>query len=213
MCSEMTATRRYTLRRRAERQAGTRARIVEATMSLHASVGPARTTVSMIAERAGVQRHTVYAHFPDETSLLQACSERHLATSPPPEAAAWAAVPAGRERLAAALRDIYGWYGRNHALLGAVLRDAEWHAPTAAILHARFGPIRAGWEAALLGPGDGPERQALLRLALAFEAWRVLCRDGGLAPAAAAAAMAAALAGAGMQAGVDVLPPVASGVR
>jgi AcrR family transcriptional regulator len=65
--------RTYTLKRRAEQQAETRQRIVEAAVDLH-SVGPAFTTISMIAERAGVQRHTVYAHFPDERSLYLACS-------------------------------------------------------------------------------------------------------------------------------------------
>ena len=66
--------RTYTLKRRAEQQAETRRRIVEAAVELHGSVGPALTTISMVAERAGVQRHTLYAHFPDERSLFLACS-------------------------------------------------------------------------------------------------------------------------------------------
>ena len=67
-------SRKYELKRRAERQSETRHRIVAATVELHTSVGPARTTISAIADRAGVQRHTVYAHFPDEQRLFQACS-------------------------------------------------------------------------------------------------------------------------------------------
>ena len=67
-------TRTYTLKRRAEQQMETRRRIVEAAVDLHSSVGPALTSISMVAERAGVQRHTLYAHFPDEKSLFLACS-------------------------------------------------------------------------------------------------------------------------------------------
>ena len=66
--------RRYELKERARRQAETKQRIVEAAVALHTSVGPARTTISAIAERAGVERHTVYAHFPDERTLFRACS-------------------------------------------------------------------------------------------------------------------------------------------
>jgi AcrR family transcriptional regulator len=75
-------TRTYTLKRRAEQQAETRQRIVEAAVELHSSIGPAATTVSMVAERAGVQRHTYYAHFPDERSLAMACSGLALARDP-----------------------------------------------------------------------------------------------------------------------------------
>jgi AcrR family transcriptional regulator len=78
-------SRTYTLKRRAERQAETRRRIVEAAVDLHSSIGPARTTVSMIAERAGVQRHTFYAHFPDERSLFLACSGLTLERDPLPD--------------------------------------------------------------------------------------------------------------------------------
>ena len=81
-------TRAYTLKRRAEKQAETRQRIVEATVDLHSTVGPAKTTISMIADRAGVQRHTVYAHFPDERSLHMACSGLSLERDPLPDAAA-----------------------------------------------------------------------------------------------------------------------------
>jgi len=81
--------RTYTLKRRAEQQEETRRRIVEAAVELHSSLGPARTTISMVAERAGVQRHTLYAHFPDERSLLMACSGLVEERSPPPDATAW----------------------------------------------------------------------------------------------------------------------------
>jgi AcrR family transcriptional regulator len=84
--------RTYTLKRRAEQQADTRRRIVEAAVALHGSVGPASTTLSMVAEKAGVQRHTLYAHFPTERSLLMACSAQSLEQSPLPGAEGWRAI-------------------------------------------------------------------------------------------------------------------------
>src|SRR5215831_15504976 len=99
-------SRTYTLKRRAEQQAETRQRIVEAAVDLHSSVGPALTTISMVAERAGVQRHTLYAHFPDERSLYLACSGLAMERDPPPDAAAWRGIADRRERLAAGLRAI-----------------------------------------------------------------------------------------------------------
>src|SRR5678815_2610442 len=86
--------RTYTLKRRAEQQADTRRRIVEAAVELHGTVGPARTTVSMVADRAGVQRHTFYAHFPDERDLLMACSGLVFERDPLPDAAPWRAIEA-----------------------------------------------------------------------------------------------------------------------
>src|SRR5262245_44190010 len=85
-CIETDMTRTYTMKRRAEQQGETRRRIVEAAVDLHGSVGPAATTFSMIAERAGVQRHTLYAHFPDERSLLMACSGLFEEREPAPDA-------------------------------------------------------------------------------------------------------------------------------
>ena len=82
-------TRSYTLKRRAEQQADTRRRIVEAAVGLHGTIGPAQTSLSMIAERAGVQRHTLYAHFPDERSLFVACSGLVEERDPLPQAAPW----------------------------------------------------------------------------------------------------------------------------
>src|SRR5215475_12843242 len=122
--------RTYTLKRRAEQQAETRRRIVEAAVELHGSVGPARTTVSMVAERAGVQRHTFYAHFPDERSLLLACSGHIFECDPLPDATPWRTIADRRERLRTALVAIYGWYERNAELVASVLRDMEIHSLT-----------------------------------------------------------------------------------
>jgi AcrR family transcriptional regulator len=124
MSSEMSTARTYELKRRAERQQQTRRRIVEAAVELHTMLGPARTTVTSIAERAGVTRPTVYAHFPDDRSLLQACSGHVRETVPPPDPGAWRAISDPVERLETALRDLYGYYERLEPLLENVQRDA-----------------------------------------------------------------------------------------
>src|SRR3954453_15744861 len=119
--------RTYTLKRRAEQQAETRRRIVEAAVDLHGSVGPALTTISMVAERAGVQRHTFYAHFPDERSLLMACSGLAHERDPLPDAAPWRSLDNRHQRLGAGLTALYGWYERNAELSACVLRDVDTH--------------------------------------------------------------------------------------
>jgi AcrR family transcriptional regulator len=186
------STRTYTLRRRAEQQAGTRRRIVEAAVALHASVGPAATTLSMIAERAGVQRHTLYAHFPEEKDLFLACSALTMERDPLPDAEPWRAIAEPRERLRAGLSAIYDWYERNASLAGSVLRDAEHHAPTAEIVEMRFGPYMTSY-AEVLGARLGTKQHAVLRLALSFYTWRSLVRDGGLATGRAAEVMVRAI--------------------
>lgn len=194
MCAAKKApTRSYTLRRRAEQQAETRRRIVEAAMALHGSLGPAFTTFSMVAERAGVQRHTLYAHFPDERSLLLACSAHHLAGDPPPDPRDWAEIADPCARLVAALGAIYAWYDRNEGLVGCVLRDAGHHAALREITEMRFGPRMAAWRASLAPLAEGADGAALLGLALSFQCWRLLAREGGRGSEGAARLMAAAL--------------------
>ncbi|MBZ0149484.1 MAG: TetR/AcrR family transcriptional regulator [Pseudorhodoplanes sp.] len=184
--------RSYTLKKRAEQQAETRQRIVEAALELHGSVGPARTTVSMVAEKAGVQRHTFYAHFPDDRSLLLACSGLHAERDPLPDPEPWRSIAEPEERLRAGLRAIYDWYERNADLAACVLRDAEHHAPVREISELRFGsPMAACGE--VLGAKLNAKQRALLHLALSFFTWRTLVRDGGLKQGAAVAAMVQAI--------------------
>ncbi len=185
-------TRTYTLKRRAEQQAETRQRIVEAAVDLHGSVGPARTTISMIAERAGVQRHTLYAHFPDERSLFVACSGLLEERDPLPDAAAWRGIEDPHERLRTGLRTVYGWYGRNAELVACVLRDAEYHPLTRETGERQFGPVMAACNE-VLGAGLNPAQRAMLRLALSFFSWRTLVREAGLPPDAAIEAMIGAV--------------------
>jgi AcrR family transcriptional regulator len=189
-------TRGYTLGRRAEQQAETRLRIVEAAVGLHGQLGPAHTTLSMVAERAGVQRHTLYAHFPDERSLLMACSGLTMERDPLPDASAWRSIPGRNERLCSGLAALYAWYERNADLAGCVLRDAEFHALTREISELRWSPFMAAYEE-VLGAKLNARQRAMLRLALSYFTWRSLARDGGLKSAAAARAMARAIEGAG----------------
>lgn len=186
-------TRPYTMKRRAEQQAETRRRIVEAAVELHGSVGPALTNTSMVAERAGVQRHTLYAHFPDERSLHLACSGLVAERDPLPDAEPWRGIAERRDRLRVGLRAIYDWYLRNERLATCVLRDAEHHALTREMIDLRIAPHMRAYHD-VLGAGLSPNHQAMLRLMLSFFSWRTLVRDGGLPQAAAVAAAVHAIA-------------------
>jgi AcrR family transcriptional regulator len=179
LCAVNKMARQYTLKRRAVQQAETRQRIVEAAVDLHCTVGPALTSLSMIAERAGVQRHTLYAHFPDERSLFVACSGLAMERDPMPDADPWRLISSQRERLRAGLQAIYQWYDRNEGQAACVLRDAEHHELTREIAETRLGPYFANYRD-VLGKGLGAKQRELLNLALSFHTWRTLVRDGGL---------------------------------
>jgi AcrR family transcriptional regulator len=184
--------RTYILKRRAEQQAATRRRIVEAAVALHGSIGPALTTISMVAERAGIQRHTLYAHFPDERSLFLACSGLAFERAPLPDAEQWRAIEDCRERLRVGLNAIYDWYGRNAKLAACVLRDAEYHELTREMMVLRFGPHMAAYHE-VLGAKLGTKQRAMLRLALSFFTWRTLVHQSGLKQTVAVAAMVQAI--------------------
>lgn len=184
--------RNYTLRRRAESQAETRQRIVDAAIELHSTLGPANTTISMIAERAGVQRHTLYSHFPDERSMLMACSGHSLELDPLPDAAEWRAIADAGERLRTGLRAIYDWYARNESLVACVLRDAETHELVREITALRFGPGVAQWNE-VLGAKLKARQRAMLTLALSYHTWRTLACEAGLRQADAVTSMVQAI--------------------
>ena len=184
--------RTYTLKRRAEQQAKTKRRMVEAAVELHGSIGPALTTISMVAERAGVQRHTFYAHFPDERSLFLACSGLVFARDLLPDAGPWRTIEDPRERQRVGLRAIYDWYERHASLATCVLRDAEYHALTREITELRFGPPMADYRE-VLGAKLNRKQRALLQLALSFFTWRMLARASGLKQGAAVAVMVQAI--------------------
>ena len=172
------------MKRRAERMRETRRRIAEAAVELHKSVGPARTTVSAIAEKAGVQRHTYYAHFPELKDLYQACTAHHLERNPLPDPSLWAEISGPEERLRRALSEVYAWYGGNEALLTNVLRDT----PLDPVLQENNLFLFRLWEAmrdtiADAFEASGERHEALLAaiaLALDLQTWRTLVRQQGL---------------------------------
>jgi AcrR family transcriptional regulator len=175
----MSRRRKYEMKKRAAAQAETRRRIVEAAVELHGTIGPARTSVSAIAELAGVQRHTYYRHFPDERSLFMACSGLDIERNPPPDHERWAAIDDPIERLAIALDQLYAYYTENEPMLSNVTRDAEVHPLTREITQLRAGPVMAAMHR-VLSKGVPQPAQALIGLALQFTTWRSLTRDGGL---------------------------------
>jgi AcrR family transcriptional regulator len=193
-CAIKSMARTYTLKRRAEQQAETRQRIVEAAMDLHGSVGPSRTTFSMVAEKAGVQRHTLYAHFPDERSLLMACSGLSMERHPLPDAAPWREIENRRERLRTGLSEIYRWYERNAAIAACVMRDREFYQPVQEISALRYGPHFHAYHD-VLGATLNETQRAMLHLAVTFATWRALVRESGLTTAAAVDAMVHAIDG------------------
>jgi AcrR family transcriptional regulator len=178
------ATRTYQKKRRAEREAETRLRIVEAIVALHREVGPARTTVSAIAERAGVERLTVYRHFADETAMFQACSSHFATEVPGPDPAAWEEVAEPAERLRRALLAFYDYYRRAEEMLVQVHRDLPRLPALAAVLSPWdefVGGVRQDllerWETS----GEPRVRvSAAIAHALRFETWQSLTRMEGL---------------------------------
>ena len=176
--------RKYEMRRRAERVQETRQRIAEAAMELHETVGPARTTVSAIAEKAGVKRDTYYAHFPELKDLYRACSAHHMERYPLPDPSRWAEISGPEERLTRALSEVYAYFGDNEALLTNVLRDT----PLDPVLQENNIFFFRHWEAmrdtiADAFEASGARREALLAaiaLALDLQTWRTLVRGQGL---------------------------------
>jgi AcrR family transcriptional regulator len=184
----MTTPRPYTKTRRADLEQQTRERITQAALHLHGSLGPARTTISAIAQRADVQRATVYRHFPDEEALFAACSAHWRAQNEPPDLAAWAAIRDPAARLTLALSELYAWYARTHGMLELLIRDL----PLVPAVQSQFGLpayLDAAADVLLAGrPERGATRRqarAALGHAVAFETWLSLVRQQGLASAEA----------------------------
>lgn len=182
--STETRNRRYQLRKRADAMEDTRRRITEAAVELHGSVGPARTTISAIAERAGVQRQTVYRHFPNEAALYAACSQHFYAADRWPDLARWRAIAGPAERLSAALDELYAYYERNDAMLTNVLRDETLVDALLPVLAGFWAYLDDAASALAEGWGvRGGRRSVLLaatRHGVDFHTWRSLTRDGGV---------------------------------
>jgi AcrR family transcriptional regulator len=173
--------RRYTLKRRAEQQAQTRSRIVDAAMALHEELGPKATTISAIAERAGVERLTVYRHFPDDNSLFRACSSRFLELNPPPEPASWETTTDSVARVRAALLAVYRYYRRTESMWTRVYHDLEEVEALKRVMND-FDKYLARVRDDLMGalnpaPARRRELKAVLAHCLLFFTWQSLKRQ------------------------------------
>ena len=197
--STETPKRKYQLRKRAAAMDDTRRRITEAAVELHGSVGPARTTVSAVAERAGVQRHTVYRHFPTEDDLFAACSSHFVEQHPFPDIGASRGEADPGARLEAALGELYDHYADTAYMWRNIFRDAELvpsipkaMAPFERQLDEVVRLLASGW-------GARGARRALLnaavRHAVDFRTWESLVERGGISSAQGARLMRALVEG------------------
>ena len=182
-------TRPYRMKARAESQQATRQRITESAVALHGTLGPSRTSMSAVAEHAGVRRSTLYRHFPDEAALFEACTGHWMSLNPLPDMDAWAAVSDPRDRLRTALGELYAYYDGAEQMLANVLRDVE----SMESVRRQFAEIVRYMEAArttvLAGRrerGRNADRvRAAVGHAMTFTTWRSLVREQGLAPSVA----------------------------
>lgn len=196
--SGIATAKRYELNQRAQAMADTRRRITRATVELHQTLGPARTSVSEIARRAGVDRVTVYRHFPDDAALFAACSSDFRARNPLPDIARWSKLADPLQRLRRALRDLYSYYEQTEPMLANVIRDAG-HMPA---LRAAGAPRRqwlAQAEQQLAQGWQGNARQIrhAIAIALDFHTWQILVRQRGLSRSQVIRLMLAMVEGAG----------------
>jgi AcrR family transcriptional regulator len=193
--------RPYRKKRRAELEAQTQLRITESAVELHGTLGPSRTSMSAIAERAGVRRSTLYRHFPDEAAVFAACSAHWRAANPAPDLTAWAAIEDPDRRLRTALGELYAYYRRTEGMMVNLYRDAAL-MPTVQRSFSRFAEYVGGAQQTLMAGrrlrGRARERvHAATGHAVAFSTWRSLARDQGLDDAAAAELMCRLVAAAG----------------
>lgn len=170
------------MRKRAEQVAETRQRITEAAMRLHTSIGPANTTISAVAEEAGVTRVTVYRHFPDEEHLFVACSSHWADLHPGPRPEEWREVDGLERRTRLALTELYSWYRDNHADIYPILRDVS--AMPEAFQQALSFQLAGYGEVLVEGSGARGRRRARLRAVAghvtSFWTWRSLAEEQGL---------------------------------
>lgn len=191
--SKVSLARPYRKTKRSLSEAETRQRIVEATVGLHQSVGPAKTTVKAIAERAGVQRATVYKHFPDLEALFAACNAHYYERHPMPDPERWATIASPFERFGVALRALYGWYEETEEMLSVGIRDID--AVPRATREAFFGYFHHVTRSLMAGRSErGRARRrvaAAIGHAISFATWRSLVREGSLSSEEAAELMQA----------------------
>ena len=205
--------RPYRMRRRAELEELTRRRITQSAVELHEELGPARTSIVAIAERAGVRRSTVYRHFPNEEALFDACSSRWRAANPPPDPGAWATIEDPAERTDSALRDLYAFYGRTQRMYSSLLRDEPLAPPVQRRLRDFYRYLDTIEDALMAGRGlrgrAARRTRAAIGHALAFTTWRSLSQEQGLGDPDAVALMCMLVENAARTASALTAPSVA----
>ena len=176
--------RPYRMKRRAELEEQTRRRITESAVALHEERGPAQTSISAIAERAGVRRSTVYRHFPDEDALFAACSSHWRAANPPPDPRSWSSIADVAARTRTALREMYAFYGSTEAMYVSLLRDEPLVPAVERRLRDFHGYVRSIRDDLAAVRGLRGRRAQYVRAAighaLAFPTWRSLTQEQGL---------------------------------
>jgi AcrR family transcriptional regulator len=181
--------RPYRMTRRAELEEQTRRRITASTVELHEQLGPARTSISAVAKRAGVRRSTVYRHFPDEAALFAACSSHWRAANPPPDPRDWAAIDDPGARTDAALSDLYAFYRRTQGMYTSLLRDEPVLPIVQRLLRGFHDYLRTIEDILMAGRGlrghAASRARAAIGHAVAFSTWRSLTHDQGLSDAEA----------------------------
>ena len=191
--------RPYRMKRRAELEEQTRRRITESTIALHEELGPARTSISAIAERAGVRRSTVYRHFPDEDTLFAACSSHWRTANPAPDPREWTQIEDPAARTETALRELYEFYGRTQGMYGSLLRDEPVVPIVEHLLRDFHGYLRTIQDLLIAGRGlrgrAARRTRAAIGHALAFPTWRSLSYEQRLADDEAVALMCALVEG------------------
>jgi AcrR family transcriptional regulator len=196
-------SRKYELKKRAESMEDTRQRITEAAMDLHGSLGPARTTVTAVAERAGVQRHTVYRHFPTDDDLFVACSGHFAELHPWPDQSVWQAIEDPRERLATGLDQLYRYYEETGFMWSRILRDRELNQTVERHLSPFNDYVASAARVLSTGWGARGNRKRVLgtavRHAVDFATWQSLVDDGDINRGEAVRLMTALVEGATVQ--------------
>jgi AcrR family transcriptional regulator len=176
--------RPYRKKRRAELEAETRRRITESAVELHRTIGPSRTSMSAVAEAAGVRRSTLYRHFSDEAALFDACSAHWGESNPPPDLEAWGAIADPDERLRTALQELYAYWRRTERMMSNLIRDEATNENVRRRFTGFHAYLDAARETLLRGrPERGRARvqaAAAIGHALAFTTWRSLVREQGL---------------------------------
>ncbi|MGD8577386.1 MAG: TetR/AcrR family transcriptional regulator [Thiohalophilus sp.] len=170
--------RKYQQKARAEQARETRQQIVEAAVKLHEKLGPAKTSIMAIAEEAGVQRLTVYRHFPDDAGLFEACTSHWLSMHPPPSVADAGDPVEPRAQTEKTLLAVYDYYRANERMWTGAYRDVDeveaLQEPMGRV-EAYFDSMRddllANWK---VPAKDKKQLSLSLRHCLRFTTWRSL---------------------------------------